>query len=82
MRKVKDRSSINGITANEEISMTEHKKHTIRSAERRMSPQTAELLSDKLGDYQKSEQQHFPVEDKRQVARREHTNGSTPSKRA
>jgi len=52
------------------------------SGGKKMSPQTADMLSKQQGSYQKSEQQHFPVEDKRQVARREHTNGSTPSKRA
>lgn len=45
-----------------------------------MTTQTAEMLSKQQAAYQKSEQQHFPIEDKRQVARREHTNGSTPRK--
>jgi hypothetical protein len=53
--------------------------HPHKSGEH-MSPQTADLLSKEQAAYQKSEQQHFPVEDKRQVARREHTNGSTPRK--
>lgn len=53
-----------------------------RSGRKKMSPQTADMLSKQQASYQKLEQQHFPIEDKRQVARREHTNGSTPSKRA
>ena len=46
----------------------------------KMNPQTAEFLSEKRAAYLKSEQAHFPIEDKRQNARREHTNGSTSRK--
>jgi hypothetical protein len=62
--------------------MTSKKNIQSYDGGKQMSPQTAEMLSKQQGAYQKSEQQHFPVEDKRQVARREHTNGSTPRKRS
>ncbi len=56
---------------------TDIKPHT---GGKKITSKTAEFISERQEAYQKSEQQHFPVEDKRQVARREHTNGSTPRK--
>jgi len=60
--------------------MTSQKDIRPHTGGKKMTPQTAEFISEKQAAYQKSEQQHFPVEDKRQVARREHTNGSTSRK--
>ncbi len=53
--------------------------HPHRGGEQ-MSSEMADFLSEKQAAYQKSEQQHFPVEDKRGTARKVHTNGSTPRK--
>jgi len=58
---------------------TEKEIHPHRGGEQ-MSSEMADFLSEKQAAYQKSEQQHFPVEDKREVARQEHTNGSTSRK--
>lgn len=60
--------------------MTNKKTIETNGGGKQMTTQTAEMLSKQQAAYQKSEQQHFPIEDKRQVARREHTNGSTPRK--
>ena len=54
--------------------------HATGGKQKPMSPQTAEMLSQKQTEYQKSEQHNFPIPDKREEARREHTNGSTPRK--
>ena len=62
--------------------MTSKKGIQPHSGGKPMSPQTVDMLSKMQGAYQKSEQQHFPVEDKRQSARRKHTNGSTSSDRS
>jgi hypothetical protein len=47
---------------------------------KKISPQTAELISEKQESYAKSEQKNFPVIDERALARKVHTNGSTPRK--
>jgi hypothetical protein len=60
--------------------MTNPKDIQPHTGGKKVSSQTADFVSEKQAAYQKSEQQHFPVEDKRQVARREHTNGSTSRK--
>jgi hypothetical protein len=60
--------------------MTSKKDIQPHKGGKKISPQTAELVSEQQEAYIKSELQHFPVEDKRQVARREHTNGSTSRK--
>jgi hypothetical protein len=47
-----------------------------------MSDKTADIFSKKQQhDQEKSQPQHHPIEDKRKEVRKEHTNGSTPSKR-
>ncbi len=53
--------------------------HPHRGGEQ-MSSEMAQFLSDKQTAYDKTETQHFPIEDKRKVARAEHTNGSTSRK--
>jgi len=57
------------------------KKVILPHGEKQTALQTAAMLSKLQEAHQKSEQQHLIVEDKRQEARREHTNGSTPAKR-
>ena len=41
----------------------------------------ADTLSEQRTAREKSEQQHYPPQDKRKVVREEHTNGSTPPNR-
>ena len=60
--------------------MTNQKDIQPHTGGKKISLQTAEFVSKQQTAYQKSEQQHFPVEDKRKVARQEHTNGSTSRK--
>ena len=58
-----------------------NKKNTqLYIREKKTSPEMVDFMFGKQAAYPKSEQGHFPVEDKRQVARREHTNGSTSRK--
>ncbi len=60
--------------------MTNKKEIHPHKGGEQMSSEMSDFLSEKQSAYQKSEQQHFPIEDKRKVVRQEHTNGSTPRK--
>lgn len=57
--------------------MTSKKEIQPYTEGKKMSPQTAELISEKQEVYAKSEQHNFPVVDERALARQVHTNGST-----
>jgi hypothetical protein len=58
--------------------MSDKKTTHMHDGERKISAETAHMLSKEQTAYDKSEQKNYAMEDKRRVAREEHTNGSTP----
>ncbi len=61
--------------------MSDKKTTHVHDGERRISTETAHMLSKERRNKEKSEEKSYSVEDKRRVAREEHTNGSTPKNR-
>ncbi len=61
--------------------MNDDKKYQPHTGEGQISSETSKELSRQRTAKGKSKQQQYPSEDKRKMARKEHTNGSTPKSR-
>ena len=61
--------------------MADSKKTQTHAEESQMGSRTSEMLSQQRRTKEKSKQKQYHMEDKRKVAREEHTNGSTPKSR-
>lgn len=61
--------------------MNDNKRPEDALGENQMSSETSEDFSRRQAAKEKSKQKQYREEDKRKIARQEHTNGSTPKER-